>query len=183
MSALENSRLDIIYVILIWSFVERVFRYIFTCYFCKYFALLYRIPPWPHWRTVHILWTMLTEDNELLITCKGSELGDIFLMIANAVSLKLCKKSQAAVRSAASCQCLQQRTDKPEDCAPYNQQLFKKWKYPSYTMLIDYRDHHSNTFSVTPMTLIASFTWGWFVHCVSSSHIQTPRPQMAMHLF
>lgn len=40
----------------------------------------------------------------------------------------------------------------------------------------------SNTFSVTPMTLIASFTWGWFVPCASSSQIQTPRPQMATHL-
>lgn len=45
------------------------------------------------------------------------------------------------------------------------------------------RARHSNTFSVTPMTLMAFFTWGWLVLCVSSSQIHTPRPQMAMHLW
>lgn len=41
----------------------------------------------------------------------------------------------------------------------------------------------ASTFKVTPITLMASFTWGWLVHCASSSQIHTPREQIAMHLF
>ena len=39
-----------------------------------------------------------------------------------------------------------------------------------------------DTFKVTPITLMASFTCGWLARCASSSQTQTPREQMAVHL-
>lgn len=40
----------------------------------------------------------------------------------------------------------------------------------------------SLTFSVTPRTLMASFTCGWMCFCISSSHTHIPKLHTAMHL-